>query len=227
VREEAQGLGLTLEYSTDLFEAAAITRLLGHFRTLLDGVAADPDRRLSELPVLTELERYQCLVEWNATATDYPREATIEQLFEAQAAGTPDAPAVTFGAERLTYGELNEQADRLAHYLRARGVGPEVRVGICLERSLQLVVSVLGVLKAGGVYVPLDPSHPQERLHFLLAEAQVAVLLTERRQLERLPPGRVATVVCLDSEGAAIAVAPHGPLQSGALAEHLAYVMYT
>jgi amino acid adenylation domain-containing protein len=227
VREETQGLGLTMEYSTDLFETAAITRLLGHFRTLLDGVVTNPDRRLSELPLLTELERYQCLVEWNGTATDYPREATIEKLFEAQAAGTPDAPAVTFEAERLTYGELNEQADRLAHYLRARGVRPEVRVGICLERSLQLVVGVLGVLKAGGVYVPLDPSHPQERLRFLLADAQVGVLVTERRQLERLPPGEVGTVVCLDSERAAIALAPQGPLQSGALAEHLAYVMYT
>ena len=227
VREETQGLALTLEYSTDLFEGAAITRLLGHFGTLLEAVTTDSDRRLSELPLLTEPERFQCLVEWNATGTDYPREATIAGLFEAQAGRTPDAPAVTFEAERLTYQDLNEQADRLAHYLRAGGVGPEVRVGICLERSLQLVIAVLGVLKAGGVYVPLDPSQPQERLRFLLADAQVGVVLTERRHLERWTPGGPATVVCLDSERAAIARMPQGPLQSGASAEHLAYVMYT
>jgi len=153
----AEGLIGRFEYSTDLFEADTITRLMGHFATLLAAAVADPDRPLSSLPMLTEDERHRMLVEWNATDADFPRTQCVHQLFEAQVARTPDYPAVVFGSERYTYREVNERANRLAHHLRALGVGSDVRVGFCVERSLNTVVGLLGILKAGGAYVPLDP----------------------------------------------------------------------
>jgi len=227
VTEQGAGLRAAMEYCTDLFDAGTIVRLLGHFRALLDSVAGDPDRRLSELPLLTEPERHQVLVEWNATTTDYPRDATVGDLFQSQAARTPDAVALIADGGRLTYRELDARANRLAHYLRSRGVGPETRVGICLDRSVDLVVGVLGIVKAGAAYVPLDPSHPPDRLRFLLADAHVAVLLTESRHGGRLPRGCVATTICLDDERAAIAREPAGPPHGRALAGNLVYVMYT
>jgi amino acid adenylation domain-containing protein len=227
ITEQGAGLRATMEYCTDLFDAGTIDRLLGHFRVLLDGIVGDPDRRLSELPLLTQPERHQVLVEWNATTTDYPRDATIGDIFRSQAASTPDAVAVIADGGRLTYRELDARANRLAHYLRARGAGPETRVGICLDRSLDLVVGVLGIVKAGAAYVPLDPSYPPDRLRLLLADAHVAVLLTESRHGGRLPRGCVATTICLDDEWAAIAREPDGPPHGGALAGNLAYVMYT
>ena len=216
-----------MEYCSDLFDAGTITRMLGHFRTLLEGIVADPDRRLSRLPLLTEPERHQLLVEWNARPTDHPPGATLEQLFEAQVARRPDAPAVVFELERLTYRELDERANRLAHYLRARGVGPESRVGFCLERSVDLVVSALAIIKTGAAYLPLDPSYPLERLRFMLGDAQVSVLLTDSRQSGRMPPDFAPTIVRLDHEREAIAREPSGRLGSGVRDENLAFVMYT
>jgi amino acid adenylation domain-containing protein len=227
VTELEDGLRAEMEYSTDLFNAGTIVRLLGHFRVLLDGVVADPDRRLAELPLLTEPERHQVLAEWNATTTDYPREATIGDLFLSQAARTPEAVALVAQGERLTYRELDARANRLAHYLRCRSVGPEGRVGICLERSVDLVVGLLGILKAGAAYVPLDPSLPTDRLRFLLADAQVAVLLTDGRNVGRVPSDSVRTTICLDDERAVIARESSEPPQCRALAGNLACVMYT
>ena len=227
VTEQGAGLRATMEYCTDLFDAGTIVRLLGQFRALLGGIAGDPDRRLSELPLLTEPERHQVLVEWNATTTDYPRDATLAELFRAQAARTPEAVAVIAEGERLTYRELDARANRLAHYLRSRGVGLEARVGICLERSVDLVVGMLAIVKAGAAYVPLDPSHPPDRLRFLLADADVGVLLTESRHGGRLPPDCVATTICVDEERVAIDRESDGPPRVGALAGNLAYVMYT
>ncbi|MGH7580839.1 MAG: non-ribosomal peptide synthetase, partial [Gemmatimonadales bacterium] len=223
----AQGLTATLEYSTDLFEPATITRMLGHFEKLLEEVAADPDRRVSALPLLPQEERTRLLVGWNATAAEYAEDRPIHRLFEEQAARTPQAVALAAGAEQLTYRELDRRANRLAHHLRARGVGPDVRVGICLERSPHLIVALLGVLKAGGAYVPLDPSYPQERLRFLLRDAEVAVLLTEGRLRESLPSGDTAAIVCLEPDLASIAGEPDEPVRSGVTAAHLAYVIYT
>src|SRR5262249_7982371 len=153
------------------FEVATISRMVGHFQTLLAGTVADPEQRLSDLPFLTEEERRQLLVEWNATQADYPRDQCIHQLFEAQGERTPEATAVIFEEEQLTYRELNRRANQLAHHLRALGVGPEVLVGICMERSVEMVVGLLGILKAGGAYVPLDPAYPKERLAFILKDA--------------------------------------------------------
>ena len=181
---------------------------------------------MSELPLLTDGERRQLLVEWNDTAADYPRDQCIHQLFETQAARTPEAVAVVFEDRQLTYAELNARANQLAHYLRELGVGPEVLVGICVERSLEMVVGLLGILKAGGAYVPLDPDYPPERLAFLLQDTQAPVLLTQQALLERLPPHQ-AHVVCLDADRQPIAQQPDDNLPTLTHAHNLAYVIYT
>lgn len=225
--ETAQGLTAVLVYNTDLFEAATIARMLGHFQTLLEAVVAHPEQRLSDLPLLPAAERRQLLVEWNDTKTDHSQDdLCIHQLFEAQVKQTPDAIAVVFEGEPLTYRELNRRTNQLAHHLRALGVGPEVPVGICLERSLEMVIGLLGILKAGGAYVPLDPAYPAERLAFMLEDAQPPVLLTQERLVAGLPE-HGATVVCLDSGWGAIArESEENPINS-TTPENLAYVIYT
>ena len=157
IADEPAGLRGSLSYSSDLFDAPIVQRLVGHYHMLLEGVIADPDQPIATLPLLTAPQRQQLLGEWNATRANYPEDACLHQLFEAQVERTPDAVAVLFEDKRLSYRELNARANQLAHYLRALGVGPEVCVGICMERSLALAVGLLGILKAGGAYVPLDP----------------------------------------------------------------------
>jgi aspartate racemase len=197
VRDRGKALTGMVEYSTDLFEAASIERMWGHFQTLLEGLVADPNRRLSELPLLTDTEQQQLLVQWNETGTDYPRHACIHHLVEAQARKTPEAVAAVFEDAHLSYRELNRRAHELAGHLRELGVGPEGRVGLCLERSLDMLVGLLGILKAGGAYVPLDPAYPNERLAFMLEDSQAPVLLTQTHLLDQLPEHQ-AQVVCLD-----------------------------
>ncbi len=200
--------------------------MVGHFQTLLEGIAANPDQHLSALPILTEAERQQLLVEWNDIQADYPRAKCIHELFEAQAERTPEAVAVVFEGKQLSYRELNRRANLLAHHLQKFGVGPEGRVGIMVERSFEMVVGLLGILKAGGAYVPLDPAYPQERLSFMLEDAQVAVLLTQKRLAGNLPPNE-AKVVRLDADWEVIARGGAENPVSGAGAENLAYVIYT
>ena len=173
-----------IEYSTDLFNRDRIERMAGHFQTLLEAIVADPDQSIATLPILTEAERHQILVEWNDTAADYPKDKCIHQLFEEQVERTPDAVALEFEDKQITYRELNRRANQLAHYLISLGIGPEKLVGICVERSIEMVVGLLGILKAGGAYVPLDPSYPKERLRFMLEDAQVSVLLTMNKMVE-------------------------------------------
>jgi amino acid adenylation domain-containing protein/non-ribosomal peptide synthase protein (TIGR01720 family) len=215
-----------LEYNTDLFDAATISRMREHFQTLLEGIVAEPQQRLSNLPLLTQQERQQLLVEWNDTQVDYPKDVCIHQLFEAQAERTPDAVAVVFQDQQLTYGELNRRANQLAHHLRSLGVSPDDLVGICVERSLEMIVGFLGILKAGGAYVPLDPSYPQERLAFMLKDAQVSVLLTQQQLVEKLPEHQ-ARLVCLDTEWEAIARQSKEKPLAEMTPDHLAYVIYT
>ncbi len=219
-------LVLKIEYDQGRFDAPTITRMLTHLQTALESMAAHPDQRVADVSLLSACERQQLLVEWNRTAHDYPRDMCIQQLFEAQVERTPEATAFQCGAAQLSYKELDERANQLAHYLRARGVGPEVLVGICVERSLEMAVGLLGILKAGGAYVPLDPNYPQERLAFMLNDAQVSVLLTQQHLRGALPEHH-ATVVCLDADWKTIAQAPREPFQGGATAENLAYVIYT
>ena len=171
---------------------------LGHYETLLDGIVAEPECRLSELPLLTEGERQQLLVEWNDTVAEYPGTNAFMSCSRTRSARTPDAVAVVFEDQQLTYAELNARANQLAHYLRRLGVGPEVLVGLCVERSLEMVIGLLGILKAGGAYVPLDPDYPAERLTFMLKEASPGAS-DATGQRERLPAGD-AQVVYLDAD---------------------------
>jgi aspartate racemase len=226
--ETEQGLNCHLEYNTDLFASTTITRILSHFQTLLEGIVANPNQRLSDLPLLTERERYQLLVEWNDTQTDYPQEQSIQQLFEAQVERTPDALAAIYENQRATYHyqELNGRANQLAHYLQKQGVGPEVLVGIYLERSLEMVEALVGILKAGGAYVPLDPDYPAERLAFILSDTQVSVLLTRHSLLEQLP-NHSAQVICLDIDWEDISQESEENPGSLVTAANLAYVIYT
>src|SRR5215212_8582567 len=183
--ERHDGLHIRFVYDAELFEPDTVRRMLGHFRVLLEGIAADPDQRLSELPLLTEDERHRLLVEWNDTATEYPRDRCVHELFEEQVESTPDAVAVVFEEQQLTYRELDRRANQLAHHLRALGVGPEVLVGICVERGIDLVVALLATLKAGGAYVPLDPFYPLERLTFMVEDTDAPVLVTQGYLRER------------------------------------------
>ncbi|HZC01411.1 MAG TPA: amino acid adenylation domain-containing protein, partial [Gammaproteobacteria bacterium] len=224
--ETAAGLAGAWEYSTDLFERATIRRLGQHFETLLRGIVEDPGRALADIPLLPAAEREQVLVAWNQTQAAYPRKLCMHQLFEGQAHQTPDAMAVVYEDQGLSYGALNARANQLAHHLRGLGVGPEVRVGICVERSLELVVGLLGVLKAGGAYVPLDPSYPQARLAFMLEDAKVRVLLTQAHLTERLPE-TAAGVLCVDADWPLMAQqSPADPLNLSTPL-NLAYVIYT
>ena len=226
VVENDGGMTARMEYNTDLFEAATIQRMLTHFKTLLEGIARDPDQHLSDFPLLTERERHQELVEWNRTETDYSPAKTVHELFEAQAARTPDAVAVVAGAQSLTYRELDGSANQVAQHLQQMGVQPETLVGICLDRSLGTMAGLLGVLKAGGAYVPLDPTHPKERLAFVLKDSRAAVLLTQRGMLNALPRSR-ARRVCLDGEWKLISSGSREKPATPITPENLAYVIYT
>ena len=225
--QRADGLRAVLEYNIDLFDAGTIIRMLSHFETLLESIALNPNQRLSQLQLLSQEEEHRLLGEWNATASDFPDDRPIHRLFEEQAARTPQTVAVQVGDQRVTYRELDTRANQLAHYLRAHGVGPEVRVGVCLDRSPDLVVALLGVLKSGGAYVPLDPAYPQDRIQLLMKDAQIAVLITD----DSLPAvhgqsDRVA-IVRLDRELASIAQESDQQVQSAVDPANLAYVIYT
>jgi amino acid adenylation domain-containing protein len=215
-----------LESNADLFDEDRITRLLGHFQNLLEGIVAKPQTRISDLPLLSEPERYQLLVEWNDTRSDYPSQSSVQALFEEQARTTPNATALMFGAETISYSELNRRANQLAHYLMDHGVGAESRVGICLDRSPALIIGVLAILKAGGAYVPLDPGYPPARLSFMLEDAAVTFLLTET-QLRSSFQDQNTRTICVDELAERIAACDGSDPRSNVGADNLAYVMYT
>jgi amino acid adenylation domain-containing protein len=227
VREAGEGaLSATIEYRRDLFQPETIARLAGHYRRLLEGAVAHPDQRLSALPLVDEAELRRMLVEWNATATDYPRERSIHGLFEDQAEATPDAVAVASEAATLTYRELDRRANRLAHHLRSLGVGPECPVGLWMERSIEMIVAILAILKAGGAYAPIDLMAPPDRIAFMLRDARIDVLLTQERMLARLP-AHGGRSLCLDADWQAIVAQPDTRLGDEATGDSLAYIMYT
>ena len=218
-------LRASIDYRRDLFEPERIERLAGHYRTLLEGVAADPDRRLSALPILTPAERHRLLMEWNDTASVYPA-GTVPEVFETQVERAPEAVALLYEERQFTYRELNRRANRVAHRLRALGVGPDTLVAVCMERSLDMVIACLGILKAGGAYVPLDPAYPTERLAFMLADSGAAALLTRRVHIEHLPE-RLVPTICVDADADALErESPENP-ERIAGPGNLAYVMYT
>ena len=223
------------KYNSDLFDAVTIARMQGHFQTLLEAISDDkplrvyatnPDRRLGELPLLTPAEKHQLLVEWNNTQTEYQRDRCIHHLFEAQVEKKPDAVALVFEKQQLTYREVNCRANQLARYLQELGVTPETLVGICVERTIEMLVGLFAILKAGGAYVPLDPAYPKERLGFILEDAQVAVLLTQQSLLPVLPAHN-AKVVFLDADREKFVQQSQENPISNVTANNLAYIIYT
>ena len=233
--DAARGLDLTLvvpegaaawSFETAVLPRESLDGLARQLGIFLEGLAADPTTPIGRVSLLSAEERHRVLVEWNATARSVPGEACVHRLFERQVERTPDAIALVFRGQPLSYRELDARANSLAHFLRELGVGPDVPVGVCTERSLEMMIATLGVQKAGGAYVPIDPSYPKERIALMVEDSQVPVLITQQRLLARLPQ-HGARVVCLDSEWAEIAKRPKTPLPGGAGPENLAYVIYT
>jgi amino acid adenylation domain-containing protein len=223
--ESAQGLKGTWQYNSDLFESATIERMATHFEMLLDGIATNPSQHLSELPLLTDAERRQLLIEWNPITATTPADRSVRQLIEEQVGRTPDAPAVQCGNVRLTYAELNHRADQLAHRLHSMGTKRDTLVGVCLTRSVNAAIALLGVLKAGCVYLPMDPEDPAERLAFILEDARVPVLVTEEELQSKLPSYCGSTVL-LESNPATTPEGHESNFTDGT-AKDLAYVIYT
>ena len=214
------------ESNADLFRNETVRRMMEHFENVLEGIVANPEQRISELPLLTEREHNKLLVEYNQTTTAYPANKSVGELFEEQVIETPEATALVFGNERMSYRELNARANQLAHYLRSLGVGPEVLVGVRLERSARLIVALLGILKAGGAYLPLDLSYPPERVAFMLTDANVPVLLTEKALAGDVPASD-ARIICLDENWGEIAKQGEANPPNLATAENIIYVIYT
>nr|MDZ8289082.1 amino acid adenylation domain-containing protein [Nostoc sp. ChiSLP01] len=224
--EVPEGIEGFCYYSTDLFDAATIARMMQHFQNLLAAIVTNLEQPVSQLPLLTAQERQQLLVEWNATQTDYPSNQCIHDLFAAQVEQNSNAIAVAFGEQKLTYQELNAQANQLAHYLQKLGVKPGVLVGICVERSVSVFVGLLAILKAGGAYVPLDTEYPKERLAFIIEDTQLSVLLTTQKLADVISQHQ-ARVVFFDTDAAAIALESQQDPATKVTPDNLAYVIYT
>lgn len=225
-RPTHDGIYAHVQYSTDLFERDTIQRLIGHYRTILEATATEPDRRTSELAMLTESERRQILQEVNDTAAPFPRDSCLHELFEKNVASSNNGTAIIFGDQRLSYGDLDERARSLARRLQHLGVGPETRVAVCLDRSPEFVVAILAVLKAGGAYVPLDPTYPSDRLSFMLKDAETHAILTQK-SLEAKFQEHSARILCVDAEEHDRAGEQEGIADNGVTSENLVYVIYT
>src|SRR5579864_5785415 len=226
LRDEPEGLQEIFTYSADLFDSATIVRMAGHFEKLLEGIVADPEQPIAKLPLLTPRERQQLVVEWNATGMEYARDKGIHQLFEAQAAQTPNAVAVVFQNRQLTYGELDRRANQLARHLLKLGAAPDGLIGICVERSLDMIVGLLGILKAGSAYVPLDPAYPADRIAFMLEDAEAPLLITQSQLVEHLPRGNSRRVL-IDSDWYEIALQSEASTALTVDPSNRAYVIYT
>ena len=205
LREQDNGLGMVFDYNAEMFDISTIERMLGHFKTLLEGIVANPDQPIAELPLLTAPEQHQLLVEWNGNQADYPQNTCIHQWFENQVKQTPNNIAVSFENQQLTYQELNQRANQLAHYLQTLGVKSGVLVGLYAEPSLEMIVGLLGILKVGGTYVSIAPTSGQDGLAFILEDAQISLVLTQSSLIEKLSEHQ-AQVICLDSDWEVIAL---------------------
>ncbi len=224
--EDETGVSGIAKYATDLFESSSIERLMGQMRLALEAMVSDVRQPIAEVSLMTAAQRQQMLIEWNDTRCEFGELPCVHELFERQAEQRPDAIAVNFNEQRLSYGELSSRSNQLAHYLCHLGVGPEVCVVLCLERSLEMVVALFGVLKAGGAYLPLDVASPQERLAWMLSDASASILLTKQRWLASLPQSPVWTI-CLDADWEAIADFSTEPVASEVTPSNLAYLLYT
>ncbi|PFJ06741.1 non-ribosomal peptide synthetase, partial [Bacillus cereus] len=223
--EVEEGLFVSFEYNTDLFDGSTIARMADHFENWLNEIAYHPDESYTRLSMLSDTEQKHLLEEWNDTDVVYSHECMIHELFEQQVARTPDAVAVVYEGGKLTYQELNEKSNQLAHYLQKQGIGPESLVGICVERSPDIIIGLFGILKAGGAYVPLDPSYPENRLRYILENSQIQVLLTKEALQDWLPKDIQA--ICLDRDQVMISKESNLAPVSGVTANHLAYIIYT
>ncbi|MEM8718482.1 MAG: amino acid adenylation domain-containing protein [Cyanobacteria bacterium P01_G01_bin.39] len=221
--ETTSGLVGGFEYNTDLFKPETINRLIGHFRTLLEGIVSNPNCRLTELPILTPAETQQILLDWNDTQIEFPSNLCFHQIFEVQVAKTPNNIALVFQEQELTYAELEQKSNELANYLVSLGVQPEVRVGICCDRSFELIIAFLAVLKAGGAYVPLDPVYPQSRLDYIVQDSQISILLTQTKHQDQFPDSNL-TIINLDDPTPSPTPSPSAP---SAHPDNLAYIIYT
>ncbi|HEY9639116.1 MAG TPA: amino acid adenylation domain-containing protein [Coleofasciculaceae cyanobacterium] len=219
-------LSLRVSYRCSQFSAANITRMLERLKVLLEDMIANPEQRIADLSIWSTAQQNPLLVEWNATEVDYPKHLRLHDLFEAQVTQTPDAIALIFNDKQLTYRELNQQANQLAHYLQKVGIQPEIPVGICIERSLDMIIGLLAIVKAGGAYVPLDPTYPQDRLAHILSDSQLAVVLTQEKFLP-IVPSQDVPIVCLDQDWDTIAAESMENPTSPVTAENLAYIIYT
>ena len=226
ITELPESLLANFKYNSDVLEAQTVAQIAEHFQNLLTAVVENPETPVGKLSILSEREKQKILVAWNETKTDYPQDISIHQLFESQVEKTPDAIAVVFESEKLTYSELNNKANQLAHYLQKLGVKPKAHLGICVERSLSMLIGILGILKAGAAYVPLDSSYPSERLAYMISDAQVSVLLTQESLLRSLPKHQ-AQVVCLDKDWKGVKEFSTVNLSSGVTPENLGYIIYT
>jgi amino acid adenylation domain-containing protein len=224
--DSGENLQFVFRYNSDLFDDAQLARMLNQFKTLLAAAAAEPHRKVMELPLLTDAERRQILIEWNRNAAADSKSRNLHQLIEAQVERTPEGLAVVFGDQQLTYRQLEVRANQLARYLQGLGVGPDCLVGLCMKRSLEMVVGVLAILKAGGAYVPLDPELPTERLALMMEDAHAPIVLTQEDLLEKVPASN-ARVICLDRDRGLFEVESAETPSSGATPDNLAYVIYT
>ncbi|HEX7721553.1 MAG TPA: amino acid adenylation domain-containing protein [Pyrinomonadaceae bacterium] len=225
VQEAPDGISVSFEYARDLFATETIERMLAHYRNVLVAIVSDPAQRVDDLQLLGDEEQHLLLVEWNDNGVETLPQTCVHNLFEAQVARTPNAIAAEFKGERLTYAELNARANQLAHYLRAQGVGPETLVGVSVPRSLEMLVAILGVLKAGGGYVPLDPKYPRERLQFMIEDATLAMVITKSELAADLADG--ATLLCIDRDWEVIASHSDENTAANAAPNNVAYVIYT
>jgi aspartate racemase len=226
VNDDGEDLSLSVLYNPELFDVDSIDRTLHHLEVLLRGVEQNPDQRLSTLPLLTEDEKHQVLIEWNKNVRDYPRDKCLHELVEAQAEHIAEKPAVAQAETQLSYREFNQRANQLAHYLRSLGVGNNTKVGICLRPELEFPVAVLAVMKAGGACVPLDPNYPQERLAYMLQDAQARVLITEEGMLQAEAPVGCRTLI-LSHLTDVLSTQPRTNPKSETRPNHTAYVIYT
>ena len=224
--EDAGSIHGQFIYSTDLFDSATIARMMGHFQTLLSAIVANPKQRLSDLALLTALESQQLLIDWNDTQKDYPQNQCFHQLFAERVEREPNAVAAVFENQQLTYRQLNNKANQLANYLQQLGAQPEVLIGLCVERSLDAIVGILGIIKAGAAYLPLDPNYPQQRLNFMLEDAGLSILVTQQHLAKNLTQAEY-TVVCVDADSEIIARQSPTNLTTNIVPQNLAYVIYT
>jgi amino acid adenylation domain-containing protein/thioester reductase-like protein len=227
VEETSDGISLWLDYNTDLFDHNTIECMVGHYQQLLKEISDNPNQRVMDLPILNSVERQQILFDWNNTQADYPKDRCIHQLFEEQVEKTPHTIAVVLESQSLSYEVLSQKSNQLAHYLIEQGVGPEINVGLCVERSLDMIIGLLGILKAGGAYVPIDPEYPEHRISYILKDSNINLLLTQRNLLHKVTENLSINRVCFDSDSPAIALQQTTPPLSKTQSTNIAYVIYT